>query len=149
MTESTATLAAVSGRPYGPSKLKLSIGKDITNGNMLTLLFGSFFGIAMMGFVNASQPYLFTEVLNVPLEEQAALAGNLTFLSEIVVILTIGIAGALSDKIGRKPLWAAAFFIFCIGYFLYPLAESVEQLTIFRMFFALSLIHISEPTRPY
>ena len=139
MTESTATLTAASGRPYGPRKLNLSIGKDITNGNMLTLLFGSFFGIAMMGFVNASQPYLFTEVLNVPLDEQAALAGNLTFLSEIVVILTIGIAGALSDKIGRKPLWAGAFFIFCIGYFLYPLAESVEQLTIFRMFFALGL----------
>ena len=40
---------------------------------MFALLFGSFFGIAMMGFINASQPYLFTEVLNVPTAEQGPL----------------------------------------------------------------------------
>ena len=92
---------ASQGIPFGPRKLNLRIGSDISKGNMLTLLFGSFFGIAMMGFVNASQPYLFSEVLNIPPEDQAPLAGHLTFLSEIVVIATIGIIGAMSDKIGR------------------------------------------------
>ncbi len=130
---------ASQGIPFGPRKLNLRIGSDISKGNMLTLLFGSFFGIAMMGFVNASQPYLFSEVLNIPPEDQAPLAGHLTFLSEIVVIATIGIIGAMSDKIGRKPIWGGAFLVFCIGYFLYPLASSVEQLTYVRMFFAIGL----------
>ena len=58
MSEQTA--AAQNGRPYGPKFLKLRIAPDVTGVNFATLLFGSFFGIAMMGFVNASQPYLFT-----------------------------------------------------------------------------------------
>jgi MFS family permease len=127
------------GSRYGPRFLNLRIASDVSRLNMGTLLFGSFFGIAMMGFVNACQPYLFTEVLNVPQDEQGPLAGNLTFLSEIVVIACIGLIGAFSDKVGRKPLWAAAFAVMALGYFLYPLATSVDQLTIFRMFFAFGL----------
>ncbi|TDJ41515.1 MAG: MFS transporter [Gammaproteobacteria bacterium] len=127
------------GYLFGPKRLNLRIASDVSLLNMNTLLFGSFFGIAMMGFVNACQPYLFTEVLHVPLKEQGPLAGNLTFLSEIVVICTIGFVGAFSDKVGRKPLWGAAFAVMAIGYFLYPLATTVDQLTLFRMFFAFGL----------
>jgi len=137
MSEQTA--AAQNGRPYGPKFLKLRIAPDVTGINFATLLFGSFFGIAMMGFVNASQPYLFTEVLKVPLNEQGPLAGNLTFLSEVVVICTIGLMGAFSDKIGRKPIWVGAFLVMAIGYALYPTATTTDELTIYRMFFALGL----------
>lgn len=124
---------------FGPKRLNLWIAPGVSRLNMYTLLFGSFFGIAMMGFINASQPYLFTEVLNIPLDEQGPLAGNLTFVAELVVILTIGLVGALSDKIGRKPIWVAAFLLFGIGYFLYPLARSAEQLTMIRVVFAFGL----------
>ena len=125
--------------PFGPRRLNLWIAPGVSRLNMYTLLFGSFFGIAMMGFINASQPYLFTEVLKVPLDEQGPLAGNLTFVAELVVILVIGLIGALSDKIGRKPIWVTAFLLFGIGYFLYPLATSVEQLTMIRVVFAFGL----------
>lgn len=125
--------------PFGPRRMNLWIAPGVSRLNMYTLLFGSFFGIAMMGFINASQPFLFTEVLNVPLDEQGPLAGNLTFVSELVVILVIGLIGALSDKIGRKPIWVFAFLLFGLGYFLYPLARSVEQLTMIRVVFALGL----------
>lgn len=134
-----AAEAPSAGRPYGPRFLKLRIGNDVSGFNFNTLLFGSFFGIAMMGFINASQPYIFTDVLNVPQAEQGKLAGNLTFLSEIVVLCTIGMIGALSDKVGRKPLWIGAFLILAAGYALYPMAESVEQLTLFRLVFAVGL----------
>jgi MFS family permease len=127
------------GQPFGPRKLNLRIAPGISRSHMYSLLFGSFFGIAMMGFVNASQPYLFTEVLGIPQDEQGPLAGNLTFWSEVVVIMWIGLVGAMSDKLGRKPIWAAAFLIFAIGYFLYPLAQTVGQLTAFRVLFAVGL----------
>ena len=127
------------GTPYGPRFLNLRIAPGVSSGHMMTLLFGSFFGIAMMGFINASQPYLFTEVLNVPTDEQGPLAGNLTFLSEVVVIAIIGLIGAASDKLGRRPIWAGAFFIFAVGYTLYPVAQTVEQLTAFRLIFAVGL----------
>lgn len=125
--------------PFGPRRLNLWIAPGVSRLNMYTLLFGSFFGIAMMGFINASQPYLFTEVLNIPLDEQGPLAGNLTFVAEFVVILVIGLVGALSDKVGRKPIWVAAFLLFGVGYFLYPLARSVDQLMMIRVVFAFGL----------
>ncbi len=124
---------------FGPKRLNLRISPDVSGFNVATLLFGSFFGIAMMSFVNASQPYLFTEVLGVPEADQGPLAGNLTFLSEVVVIATIGLIGAMSDKFGRKPIWVASFIVFAIGYFLYPLAKTPEQLILFRMLFAIGL----------
>jgi len=136
---SAATAGVSTGTLFGPRKLNLLVSDGVSTLNMSTLLFGSFFGIAMMGFVNACQPYLFTEVLNVPLDEQGPLAGNLTFLSEIVVICTIGLIGAMSDKVGRKPLWVGAFAVMAVGYFLYPLATTVNELTVYRMFFALGL----------
>ena len=131
--------SADQGYFFGPKFLNLRISSDVTRFNVATLLFGSFFGIAMMSFVNASQPYLFEEVLKIPTEEQGILAGNLTFISEIVVILTIGLIGAMSDKIGRKPIWVAAFLLFALGYFLYPLAQNPTQLTFFRALFAIGL----------
>jgi MFS family permease len=139
MSEATAATAEYDGVLFGPKFLNLRIAPGVSVLNFSTLLFGSFFGIAMMGFINACQPYLFTEVLNVPQDEQGQLAGNLTFVSEIVVIAVIGLIGAFSDKVGRKPLWAGAFIILAIGYALYPTATSVDQLTIYRMFFALGL----------
>jgi MFS family permease len=141
MTEHTAAMALEDSTAtrFGPKKLNLLIANGVSGLNISTLLFGSFFGIAMMGFVNACQPYLFTEVLNIPTAEQGPLAGNLTFLSEVVVICTIGLIGAFSDRVGRKPLWVGAFLIFAVGYFLYPLASSVNELVAYRMFFAIGL----------
>jgi MFS family permease len=110
--------------------------EGVSKGNVLTLLFGSFFGIAMMSFINASQPYVFTEILKIPAAEQGQLAGDMTFYQEIVIIMIIGLVGALSDKIGRKPLYVAAFIIIGLGYVLYPLADSIETLIWYRLIFA-------------
>jgi len=63
-------------------------------------------------------------------------AGTLTFYHEIIVILCIAPIGALSDRIGRRPLYMAAFLFLGVGHFLYPLAENESQLLMFRMIFA-------------
>lgn len=139
MSEQQTAAPAADSYYFGPKFLKLSIESSVSKMNVSTLLFGSFFGIAMMSFVNVCQPYLFTEVLNIPLEEQGPLAGDLTFWSEVVVISTIGLLGAMSDKIGRKPIWVAAFLLFATGYFLYPLADDAQQLIFYRMIFAIGL----------
>lgn len=126
-------------KPFGPRRLKLWLAPGITHSNVYALLFASFFGIVMMSFVNASQPFIFTEVLKIPAEEQGPLAGHLTFIAELVVICTIGLVGALSDRIGRKPIYVAAFLLLATGYLIYPLASNVDQLTLFRLVFALGL----------
>lgn len=114
----------------------LHLAPGVSGKHLATLFFASFFGIASMSFINFSQPYVFTELMNVPLEEQGTLAGNLTFLQEIVLLALLAPIGALSDKFGRKPLYVAAFVLLALAYFVYPLAGTLFMLFMFRMIFA-------------
>jgi MFS family permease len=137
MAKSKVTSFDPAGLQMGPKRLNLWMMPGVSRLNVFTLLFGSFFGIAMMSFINASQPYVFTEILNIPAQEQGQLAGDMTFYQEIVIILTIGLIGAMSDKFGRKPIYVAAFMFIALGYVLYPTAQNVDQLILYRLVFAL------------
>jgi MFS family permease len=105
--------------------------------NIAALFFASFFGIAVMAYMNAGQPIIFKEILGIDESEFGRLAGSLTFYHEIVVLIFIAPIGALSDRIGRRPIYAAAFLLIGLGHFLYPLAEDIGQLTIYRLVYAL------------
>lgn len=106
---------------------------------MLTLFFASFFGIATMSFINASQPYVLTEIIGIPFAEQGALSGRLTIIQELALLAMLTPVGAISDKFGRKPVYATAFFIMGIAYFLYPLAGAIWMLVVFRLVFAVGV----------
>ncbi len=109
---------------------------DVSPKNVWTLFFVSFFGIAMMNTVGVMQPYVFNEILHIPQNEQGSLAGNLTVLQEIVALILLGPAGALSDRFGRKPIFGTGFLLLGLGYCLYPLANASWELAIFRLFIA-------------
>jgi MFS family permease len=104
--------------------------------NVITLFFASFFGIAVMSFMNASQPILLEEILGIPSSEHGRVSGSLTFWHEVVVLLCIVPIGAMSDRFGRRPFYMLAFLLIGIGHFLYPLADNENQLLMFRLVFA-------------
>ncbi|MCY3941324.1 MAG: MFS transporter [Gammaproteobacteria bacterium] len=101
--------------------------------NILTLLYAAVFNLTLLTMVNFVQPYLLEEVLQIPRGEQGALTGFLAALQEVVVISLMGLVGALSDRTGRRVLFSIGFVILALGYFLYPLASSPEQLIAFRV----------------
>ncbi|NKB45476.1 MAG: MFS transporter [Alphaproteobacteria bacterium] len=107
--------------------------------NVYTLLYIAFFTIASSVFLSATQPYLFNTVLNIPIDIQGSLSGRLVLFNELVVIVLIGPLGLLADKIGRRPIYAAGYVFLFIGYMLYPTAESVPELTLYRMVFAIGV----------
>ncbi len=107
--------------------------------HVLTLFFASFFGIATMSFINASQPYILTEIIGIPFAEQGSLSGRLTIIQELALLAMLTPVGAISDKFGRKPVYATAFFIMGIAYFLYPLAGAIWMLVMFRLVFAVGV----------
>jgi len=104
--------------------------------HVASLFFASFFGIAVMSYMNAGQPIIFQEILGLDNASWGSVAGTLTFYHEIVVLLCIAPIGALSDRIGRRPLYMAAFLLLGVGHFLYPLADDLTELTIYRIIFA-------------
>ncbi len=112
----------------------------ITKWNAATVYYAGFFSIASTVFLSVFQGYIFTELLHIPQDEQGKLAGKLVAYSELVILCLIGVAGVLSDKIGRRPVYVFGFVFLGIGYALYPLATSEDQLVMFRMVFALGVV---------
>jgi MFS family permease len=137
MATPNTTAEDAPGLKLGP----LVMREGVSRKHLFTLFFISFFGIAMMNTVGIMQTYLFNEVLRIPANEQGSLIGSLLVVQELVVICLVGIAGAVSDRIGRPPVFAMGFFLLGIGYCLYPLAGSEAldvklQLVLFRLFIA-------------
>lgn len=128
MTTKTATPNIVFGG--------VALYSGVTRRNMIAFYFSAFATICLLSFVNVVQPYLLTEILNVPLAEQGSVTGTVLFWHEIVIIFVIGLAGSLSDKVGRRLIFTASFLVVTIGYILMVQAGSVWQLVFFRMFFA-------------
>ncbi len=124
---------------FGP----LWLAPGVSHGNMSALLVASFLTIGLMTTVGHSQAYIFSQHLGIPLDQQGGVAGTLAFYNELVILALVGGLGALSDRIGRRRIYAAGFLIIALGYVLYPLATSVAELTAYRLVFACGAACIS------
>ena len=122
-----------SGLKFGP----LWFTPGYSGLNVFTMLFACISSISVISYMGFIQPYLLTEVLKIPQAEQGALTGNLASVQEIVVVLIMGVAGALSDRTGRRFMFVSGFLLLAAGYLIYPLATSVLQLFIFRCLFGI------------
>ena len=101
---------------FGPVRL----APGYTRWNAQTYLFAAFITIGMLAFISFIQPYLLNANLKVPADEQGRALGLLGFANEIVSLLLVAPFGALSDKIGRRPVYAIGFVWLAAGFFLYP-----------------------------
>ncbi|MDG1462127.1 MAG: MFS transporter, partial [Gammaproteobacteria bacterium] len=84
-------------------------------------------------------PYLLSEHLQMPLSAQGDFTGNLYVLTEIMTLaLTIPL-GVLSDRIGRKIIFACGFIIVAAGFIFIPTAMNTLWMGIWRMFIAVGI----------
>lgn len=124
-----------SAAKLGPVRL----AAGYTPWNARTYLFAAFITIGMLALVSFIQPYLLNANLKVPPGEQGRVLGLLGFSNELVSLLLVAPFGALSDKIGRRPVYALGFLWLAVGFFLYPLAQTLPQLLACAMFFAVGV----------
>ena len=108
----------------------------------------SFFAVAMINnvifsLVHYMQPYVFEVQLMIPGPEQGLLVGNLTVMQELIVIAMTGIAGALADKYGRRPIFCGGTLLIGLAYALYPMAESASLLYVARAIFGVGIAFAS------
>ena len=127
MTESSAA---------GNRFLGLALTGATSGFNMITFYWACLVGILLQTFVPQMQPYLLTEFLGIPEGEQGEVSGNLSFWSELVIIAMVGFWGALSDRIGRRPIMAAGYLIMSAGLLFLPRAQSYEALLAARLAFS-------------
>ena len=99
---------------------------------------------SVVTFLPLMQAYVFTEMLGVPKAGQGRLAGNLVTVQQLAVLLFIGFAGSLADRIGRRNVLGIAFTGYACCMFAYPLAGSVALLFVLQFAFGtLSTGHIT------
>ncbi|SDW97395.1 MFS transporter [Thiocapsa roseopersicina] len=121
----------------------IHLAPSILPRNGWTFLAAAFFSIGLMIFISIGQTYILNEHLGVPESKQGAISGNLVFLTEIVTLLLFLPAGVLMDRIGRRGVYAAGFLVLALTYVLYPLAESVEALYVYRILYAIGVVAVA------
>lgn len=122
--------------PSGSRFLSIQLAGGTRRFNMATFCWAALTGILLQTFIPQMQPYLLTEFLKIPESEQGVVSGNLSFWGEVVIIVMSGVWGTLSDRIGRRPVMALGYLIMAAGVFVYPRAQTYEELLLARLAFA-------------
>ena len=96
---------------------RVRLEPGVKRSHMVTFYVAAFFSIMLFTFLPQVQTYLLTETLGIPESETGVVSGDLAFWAEVIIIISIGILGTLSDKIGRKPVFAAGFLFIAAFFF--------------------------------
>ncbi len=127
MSETTSAPAR-----FGP----VWLAPGVSRRNALAYVYAAFFTIGLISFMSFMQPYLLRENLNLPVEAQGRASAILSFAYEGTVFLMVAAFGALSDRIGRRPIYSLGFAWIGVALALYPLATTLTELVLCRIFFS-------------
>ena len=124
---------------FGPVALE----DGVSRGNMWTLVFGAFATIGMVTGLAALTPYVLTTNLGIAESEQGKALGFLALMQEIVLILVYSPLGVLADRYGRRIVYVAGFAVLGAGYALYPYADSLVELSVFRIVYTFGIAAVT------
>jgi MFS family permease len=116
----------------------LELAPGVTRSNAFVFFYAAFATIGLLTFVSTGTAQILNAI-GVPGDEQGTVTGNLVIVTEIVQILLFGAVGVMADRIGRREVAAAGIAIMGLGYALYPFAETVTQLMVYRAIYAVGL----------
>ncbi|WNC72208.1 MFS transporter [Thalassotalea psychrophila] len=119
--------------------LGIYINAGVNSWNMSSFYLTCIATILLATFINAFQPYLFTEIMHIPKSEHGSITGQLNFWGEMAIIATVGVWGAVSDKIGRRTVLCLGFLIVALAIYLYPRATSIEDLYLYRVIYGVGI----------
>lgn len=123
----------------GPVVLQTGVRKF----NFWTFMYASFICIAMLAGMNFLQIYLLEVNLSVPKDQQGFVTGLLATYTEIVAILLIIPFGVLADRVGRRPVLVSGLVLCGIGYGLFSIASTINELVVYRIIFAIGAAALS------
>ncbi len=106
---------------FGP----LTLSRGTTRINLSAYYWLAVTSIMIFTFVPAAQTALLTTVVGVDEGEAGGVVGTAGLIAEIVLIATVGLAGAWSDRLGRRPIVVGGYTLMGLGIALTPFVGSV------------------------
>jgi MFS family permease len=116
----------------------IELAPGISHKNFFVFLYAAFATIGLLTFVSTGTAQVMN-AMGIPQGEQGSLSGNLVVVTEIMQIIMFGIAGVAADRIGRREVAAVGMAVMGLGYLLYPFADSVPELMVYRAIYGLGL----------
>ncbi len=123
--------------------LGLQLSSGIFKQHMFTFYLSCYAAIMLATFVPQTQPFVLQEVLKLETSRQGVVSGNLNFWGEIVIILTVGLWGSLSDRVGRRFVNTIGFVLIAGGIFMYGFARDITGLLIARVIYSAGIAAVS------
>jgi MFS family permease len=115
------------GIKFGPWWLS----SGITRRHVVVMFSVNLISMILVPFINFVQPLIF-QGLEVPADQQGTLTANLGLLSDVIALCIMVFIGAISDRTGRRVVVMAGFIVLAAGLFMYPRAEGITELYLFR-----------------
>lgn len=117
----------------------LRLAPGITHGNFIAYVYTAFSTIGMLTFISVATTLVLNTHMQMPTDQQGTVSGQLVFATEITQILLFAFVGILADRVGRSHLLAIGMAVMGIAYLFYPFAESIGELTFYRILYAIGL----------
>lgn len=117
----------------------LQLAPGISRLNLFVFFYSCFATIGLLTFVSTGTGLVLNANFGMDIGEQGTVSGDLVIITEIVQILIFGAVGVLADRVGRREVAAVGMALMGLSYLLYPFAESVQQLFVYRALYALGL----------
>ncbi|MDH3621364.1 MAG: MFS transporter [Gammaproteobacteria bacterium] len=117
---------------FGP----VNLAEGVQPRHVAAYLFAAFVSIGLFIYLIAMTPYILR--VNVGLDEArfGQVSGDLQFWQELLVIMSIGWWGAMSDRYGRRRIYIIGFLVLTVAYATYAFSTSVPELIATRLVFA-------------
>ena len=123
------------GQRLGPIRL----APGVRPRHVFCYLFAALVSIGLFTYLVALTPYVLSVNLGLPESDHGRLSGDLQFWQEIMLLSTIGLWGAMSDRFGRRITYVTGFVILFLAYGAYAFATTPTELIAYRMIFALGI----------
>lgn len=129
----------VGGERFGP----LALSPGTARSHVVTYYWLALTSIMLFTFVPGVQAALLTALLGIAEEEQGRVTGLLGVVAELVLIAVIFVAGAESDRRGRRVIATTGYAIIAVGIAITPYAGNTAALVATRAFFTIGAAMIT------